>query len=83
VFHKELYNANPNVTVWRVLQKRLHIRAYKLSVVQGVQQFQRFQSFDAFLKTPLKHPYDPVWNQMLTQLLLDDMGCPVIKGSHF
>jgi hypothetical protein len=28
VFQKELYNVIPNVTVWRVLRKRLHLKAY-------------------------------------------------------
>jgi hypothetical protein len=32
---KELYNNDiPNVTVWRVLRKRLHLKAYKLAIVQ-------------------------------------------------
>jgi hypothetical protein len=39
VFQKELYNGIPNVTVWRVLRKRLHLKAYKLSTVQGVVTF--------------------------------------------
>jgi hypothetical protein len=34
VFHKELYHGIPNFTVWRVLRKRLHIKSYKLSIVQ-------------------------------------------------
>jgi hypothetical protein len=33
-FQKELYNRIPNVTAWRVLWKRSHLKAYKLSVVQ-------------------------------------------------
>jgi hypothetical protein len=36
-FQKELYNGIPNVTVWRVLRKRLHLKAYKLSTVQGAE----------------------------------------------
>jgi hypothetical protein len=32
VFQKELYNGIPYVTVWRVLRKRLHLEAYKLSI---------------------------------------------------
>jgi hypothetical protein len=31
---KELYYRIPNVSVWRVLRKRLHLKAYKLSIVQ-------------------------------------------------
>jgi hypothetical protein len=30
---KELYNSIPNVTVWRVLRKRWHLKAYKLSTL--------------------------------------------------
>jgi hypothetical protein len=35
VIQKELYNGIPNVTVWRVLPKRLHLKEYKLSIVHG------------------------------------------------
>jgi hypothetical protein len=35
-FQKELYTGIPNVTVWRVLRKRLHLQACKVSIVQGV-----------------------------------------------
>jgi hypothetical protein len=35
MFQKELYNDIPNITVWQALQKRLHFKAYNLSVVQG------------------------------------------------
>jgi hypothetical protein len=28
---KKLYNSIPNVTVWRVLRKRLHLKTYQLS----------------------------------------------------
>jgi hypothetical protein len=35
---KELYNGIPNVTVWRVLRKRLHLKAEKVSIVQGIEQ---------------------------------------------
>jgi uncharacterized membrane protein len=31
VFQKEHYNGIPNVTVWRVLRKRLQLKAYKRS----------------------------------------------------
>jgi hypothetical protein len=33
VFRKELYSGIPNVTMWRVLRKRLHLKAYKLAIV--------------------------------------------------
>jgi hypothetical protein len=36
MFQKELYNGIPNAIVLRVLQKRLHLKAYKLFIVQGV-----------------------------------------------
>jgi hypothetical protein len=36
VFQKELYNCVANVAVWRVLRKRLHLKAYQLSIVPGV-----------------------------------------------
>jgi hypothetical protein len=32
-FKKEFYNGTPNVTLWRMLRKRLHLKAYKLSKV--------------------------------------------------
>jgi hypothetical protein len=31
---KKHYNGNPNVTVWPVYEKTLHLKAYKLSIVQ-------------------------------------------------
>jgi hypothetical protein len=34
-FKKELYNGIPIVALHRVLQKRLHLMAYKLFIVQG------------------------------------------------
>jgi hypothetical protein len=34
VFQKEFYNCIPNVAVWRVLRKRLRLKAYKLYIVQ-------------------------------------------------
>jgi hypothetical protein len=39
MFQEELYNAIPNVTVWRVLRKRLHLKAYKLL---GYEQLERW-----------------------------------------
>jgi hypothetical protein len=39
VFQKELYNGIPNVTVWRVLRKRLHVKVYKLSIVQHLERW--------------------------------------------
>jgi hypothetical protein len=33
VLKKELYSGIPNITVWRVLRKRLHLKAYKLSII--------------------------------------------------
>jgi hypothetical protein len=37
MFQKELYNGIPNVTAWRVLRKRSHLKAYKLFIVKGVE----------------------------------------------
>jgi hypothetical protein len=37
VFQKKLYNGIPNVTVWEALGKHLHLKAYKPSIVQGVE----------------------------------------------
>jgi hypothetical protein len=39
VFQKKLYDDIPSVIVWRVLRKRLHLKVYKLSIVQGVEQW--------------------------------------------
>jgi hypothetical protein len=38
VFPNELYNCISTVTVWKVLQSRLHLKAYKLSIVQHLEQ---------------------------------------------
>jgi hypothetical protein len=38
VFQKDLRSGIPNITLWRVLRKRLHLKAYKLSIAQGVQR---------------------------------------------
>jgi hypothetical protein len=43
VFQKELYSGIPNVTVWSVLRKRLHLKAYKLSIVKGDQGYRDFE----------------------------------------
>jgi hypothetical protein len=39
MFEKELCNGIPNVTVWRMLRKRLYLRAYKVSIVQDVERW--------------------------------------------
>jgi hypothetical protein len=36
---KELYSGIPNVNVWRVLRKLLHLKAYRLSIVQGAERW--------------------------------------------
>jgi hypothetical protein len=41
MFQKELYNGIANVTVWRVLRKRLHLKAYKLSILRGFERWIR------------------------------------------
>jgi hypothetical protein len=39
VFRKELYNGIPNAALWRVLRKRLHLKAYKLSPLQHLERW--------------------------------------------
>jgi hypothetical protein len=41
MLQKQLYNGTPNVAVWRVLRKRLHLKVYKLHVyiVQDLEQW--------------------------------------------
>jgi hypothetical protein len=46
VFQKELYNSILNITVRRVLRKRLLLKAYKLFAVQGVERW--------IVRTPLR-----------------------------
>jgi hypothetical protein len=36
---KNIYNSIANVTVWRVLRKRFHLKVYKLSIVHGVERW--------------------------------------------
>jgi hypothetical protein len=36
---KELYKCFPNITVWRVLRKYLHLQVYNLSSVQDVERW--------------------------------------------
>jgi hypothetical protein len=55
MFYKELYNSIPNATVWRVLRKRLHLKAYKLSVVQD----ERSQNTKVFITTATRPYYTP------------------------
>jgi hypothetical protein len=43
VFEKERYSGIRNVAVWRVSGKCLHLKAYKLSIVQGVQLSIKYQ----------------------------------------
>jgi hypothetical protein len=39
MFEKYLYSFIANVVVWRVLWKRLHLKTYKLSIVQDVERW--------------------------------------------
>jgi hypothetical protein len=39
VVSEELYNGIPNVSVWRVLRKRLHLKANKLSISQSAEEW--------------------------------------------
>jgi hypothetical protein len=49
VFQKELYNGILNVAVWKVLRKSLHLKAYKLSIVQDNYQHCHVSLFTIFL----------------------------------
>jgi hypothetical protein len=54
VSKKELYNGILNVAVWRVLRKRLYLKAYKLSIVQGVEHSNIWNTIvKLFLKRPV------------------------------
>jgi hypothetical protein len=44
MFQKEIYNGSPNVIVWRVLRKRLYLKACKLSIVQHFERWIVFTS---------------------------------------
>jgi hypothetical protein len=54
VFKKELYNGIPNVTLWRVLQKRLRSKAYEMSIIKGFEYISHFQFPDHWM-TAGKH----------------------------
>jgi hypothetical protein len=47
VFQKELYSGIPNVAVWPMLRKLLHLKSYKLSILQDVERQEK--------ATPLRH----------------------------
>jgi hypothetical protein len=54
---KKFYDGIPNVTVWLVLRKRLHLKAYKLSIVQGTPlSVNVFVTFDYHCKALLETP---------------------------
>jgi hypothetical protein len=38
VFQKEIYNGITNIAVWRVLRNRLHLKLYKLPIVQHLER---------------------------------------------
>jgi hypothetical protein len=40
VFQKEIYNDIPNAIMWRVLRKRLHLTAYKLSIFRHLEHLE-------------------------------------------
>jgi hypothetical protein len=57
VLQKELYNGITNVAVWRVLRKRLRLKAYKLSIIQGVERWIVHSNIcNSIAKLFLKHP---------------------------
>jgi hypothetical protein len=39
VFQKYIYNCIPEATVWGMLRKHLHLKKYKLSIVQGIERW--------------------------------------------
>jgi hypothetical protein len=39
LFKKGFYNGTPNAAVWRMLRKRMRLKAYKLSIVEGVERW--------------------------------------------
>jgi hypothetical protein len=53
MFKKELYNGVPNITVWKLLRKRLYLGTYKLSIVQ------HSNIWNSIVKRFLKHPALP------------------------
>jgi hypothetical protein len=66
VFQKKLCSGIPNVTVWWVLQKRLYLKAYKLSIVHGVEWW--------IVCTPLSvnvfvTPHSNFWNTIVKLFL--------------
>jgi hypothetical protein len=60
MFQKEIYNGVPNVTVRRVLRKLLHLKNYKLSIVQVVQQHSPHSNIWNTIVLFLKHLALPV-----------------------
>jgi hypothetical protein len=51
---KKLYNGIPNVTMWRVLRKPLHLNAYKVSIVQHFERW-IFRVERWIVRTPTIH----------------------------
>jgi hypothetical protein len=50
MFKKELHNGIPNSNVWRVLWKHLHLKVYKLSIIQ------HSNIWNTIVKLFIKHP---------------------------
>jgi hypothetical protein len=60
-FQKELYNGISNVSVWRVLRKCLHLKAYKLFKRKPLRNAcQQSNKWNTTEKLFLKHPALPV-----------------------
>jgi hypothetical protein len=62
VFQKELYSGIPNVTVWRVLRKRLHLEPWIICTPLSVNVLHSPHSniWNTIAKLFLKHPALPV-----------------------
>jgi hypothetical protein len=77
-FKKELYNFIPNVTVGRVLRKRLHLKAYKLSIVQHLE---RQQHLEYRCKVLFETPFITSWCFATLYQFKDTNFCTVYLGT--
>jgi hypothetical protein len=80
VFQEELHNDIPNVTVWRVLRKRLDLKAYKLSVVQGVQGDSALQRFEGYRLNLVSTLQDMTFQILVPYVLIIVSYCNNIEG---
>jgi hypothetical protein len=64
VFQLKLYNGFPNVTVWWVLRKRLHLKAYKLFVVQYLEGPLKMVVRPKYIADNLNKIVNNYWNRV-------------------